>query len=241
MKHSSKNISLALLSLIAVLAFGIPTSVRAQATESAATASGPEGAKSVAEKTEKKEEAKDESDQYRHSPMVTKLGSMMGMDSERAATAFTLSNLLILLVALGYLIMKSLPGTFRSRSTGIKKQLTDARTATQEATERLSSVEQRLSKMDEQIAAMRSAAEADAERATERMKAAAEEEKQRILTAASLEIQSATTTARREIMSYAAELAVEQAARKLTITSEMDRVLVENFANALTSKHGSQN
>jgi F-type H+-transporting ATPase subunit b len=173
--------------------------------------------------------------------MVTKLGGMVGLDAERAATAFTLSNLLILVVALGYLLMKSLPGTFRSRSTGIKKQLTDARTATQEATERLSSVEQRLSKLDEQIASMRAAAEADAQRTAERMKAAAEDEKQRILASASLEIQSATTNARREIMSYAAELAVEQAARKLTITSEMDRMLVENFANALPGKQGSQN
>jgi F-type H+-transporting ATPase subunit b len=190
---------------------------------------------------EKKEEAKDENDQYRHSAMVTKLGSMMGMDPERAATAFTFSNLLILVVALGYLIMKNLPGTLRGRSDGIKKDLTDARTATQEAKERLSSVEQRLSKLDEQIASMRAGAEADMERAGERIKAAAEEEKKRILSAANLEIQSATATARREIMSYAADLAVDQAARKLVVTPDMDRALVENFAHALPTGQGSRN
>jgi F-type H+-transporting ATPase subunit b len=190
---------------------------------------------------EKKEEAKDENDQYRHSAMVTKLGSMMGMDPERAATVFTVSNLLILVVALGYLIMKSVPGTLRGRSNGIKKELTDARTATQEAKERLSSVEQRLSKLDEQIASMRAGAEADGERAAERIKAAAEEEKKRILAAAALEIQSATALARREIMSYAADLAVDQASRKLVVTPDMDRTLVERFALALPAKQGSQN
>jgi F-type H+-transporting ATPase subunit b len=51
--------------------------------------------------------------------------------------------------------MKVLPKTFRNRSTAIQKHLVDARTATEEATARLSSVEDRLSKLDDQIAAMR--------------------------------------------------------------------------------------
>jgi F-type H+-transporting ATPase subunit b len=106
-------------------------------------------------------------------------------------------------------------------------------------------VEQRLSQLDEQIASMKSGAEAESARAGERIKAAAEEEKKRILAAASLEIQSATTAARREIMAYAAELAVEQATRKLVVTADMDRLLVENFALGLSSKpstsQGSKN
>ncbi len=215
-----------------------PLVVRAQAPQSVAASPSTEAPKPTAEN---KEEAKDENDQYRHSAMVTKFGSMMGMDAEHAATAFTISNLLILLVGLGYLIMKSVPGTLRSRSTGIKKQLTDARTATQEATERLNSVEQRLSKLDEQIASMRTSAELDAERLAERIKITAEEEKKRILSAAALEIQSATALARREIMSYAADLAVDQASRKLVVTADMDRTLIENFAHALPTRQGSQN
>jgi F-type H+-transporting ATPase subunit b len=39
--------------------------------------------------------------------------------------------------------------------------------------------------------------------------------------------------ARREIQKYAAELAIEQAARKLVITAEADRLLVEKFAHKL--------
>ncbi len=233
MTRLSKKICLLLLAFAVAVPFA-GLSVAAHAQTASTQSSTPETAA-------KKEQPKSEDDEYRHSPMVTKFGSMLGMQPEFAANAFTLSNLLILLVALGYFIMKSLPVTFKSRSTSIKQQLTEARTATQEATARLSSVEQRLAKLDEQIASMRSGAEAESAKAGERIKAAAEEEKKRILAAASQEIQSATATARREIMAYAAELAVEQAARKLVVTAEMDKLLVDNFAQALSSKQGSQN
>jgi F-type H+-transporting ATPase subunit b len=66
-----------------------------------------------------------------------------------------------------------------------------------------------------------------------------EDEKAKILAAAEAEIQSATTLARREIQKYAAELAIDQAARKLVITADTDRLLVEAFANKLGA--GSKN
>ncbi|HEY5213203.1 MAG TPA: ATPase, partial [Acidobacteriaceae bacterium] len=105
--------------------------------------------------------------------------------------------------------------------------------ATEEATSRLSSVEERLSKLDDQIAAMRGQAEADSARDEQRIKASVEDEKVKIVAAAEVEIQNATTLARREIQKYAAELAIEQAARKLVVTAETDRLLVENFAHKL--------
>jgi F-type H+-transporting ATPase subunit b len=203
-----------------------PESVAAQAAKSAPAA---------------KPEPKNEDDEYRHSAAVTKLGSMVGMGPEQASIAFTLSNLAILLIGVGYLVMKNVPKSFRSRSATIKKQLVDARSATEEAQARLSSVEDRLSKLDDQIAAMRKQADADGEKEEQRMKAAIEEEKARILSSASLEIQSATSTARREIQKYAAELAIEQAARKLVVTPETDRLLVEGFAERLVGVGKGEN
>jgi F-type H+-transporting ATPase subunit b len=47
--------------------------------------------------------------------------------------------------------------------------------------------------------------------------------------------------ARREIQQFAAELAIEQAARKLVVTAETDRLLVESFARQLTGEPGGQN
>jgi F-type H+-transporting ATPase subunit b len=174
-----------------------------------------------------------ETDQYRLSAPVVKLGALLGMKPETAANVFTLFNILVLFAGVGYGLLKVLPKAFRNRTTAIQKHLVDARTATEEATARLSSVEARLSKLDEQIAAMRQQAEADSARDEQRILASVEEEKNKIVAAAEAEIQSATTSARRAIQKYAAELAIEQAARKLVVTAETDRLLVESFANKL--------
>jgi F-type H+-transporting ATPase subunit b len=174
-----------------------------------------------------------ETDQYRMSAPVVKLGALLGMKPETAANVFTIFNIVLLFGGIGYGLLKVLPKAFRNRSTAIQKHLVDARTATEEATARLSSVEDRLAKLDDQIAAMRAQAEADSARDEQRILASVEDEKNKILAAADAEIQSATTLARREIQKYAAELAIEQAARKLVVTAETDRLLVESFAHKL--------
>ena len=128
---------------------------------------------------------------------------------------------------------KALPKTFRARNTAIQKHLVDARTATEEANARLGNVEARLASLDEQIAAMRTQAEKDSALDEQRIKAAAEEEKQKILAAAEQEIAAATLQAHRQLQKYAAELAIEQASRKLVMSAETDRLLIQNFAARL--------
>ncbi len=134
----------------------------------------------------------------------------------------------------GWFLLKTLPKTFRDRNTAIQKHLVDARTATEEANARLNSVEERLSKLDEQIAAMRAQAEKDSASDEQRIKASVEEDKQKILAAAEQEIAAATALAQRQIQQYAAELAIDQAARKLVVSAETDRLLVQSFARRLT-------
>lgn len=190
---------------------------------------------------EKTQEVKDENDEYRHSAAVQKLGKMVGLDADQAATAFTIFNFVILALGVGFVMLKTLPKAFRARNSAIQKQLVDARTATEEASARLNSVEARLAKLDDQIAEMRSHAEADAAREEQRIRASVEEEKSKILAAAEAEIQSATAAARRDIQQFAAGLAIEQAARKLVVTAETDRLLVENFARHLTGDNGGHN
>lgn len=175
----------------------------------------------------------DENDAYLHSPSVRKLGAMIGLNPEQAATAFTVANFLILAVLVGWFLLKTLPKTFRNRNTTIQKELVDARTATEEASARLSIVEERLSKLDDQIAAMRAQAEKDSANDEQRIRASVEEDKRKILAAAEQEIAAATTLAQRQIQQYAAELAIDQAARKLVVSAETDRLLVQNFARRL--------
>lgn len=209
---------------------------RQQAPANAGEASEPDNAV-----PEKKEEVRDENDEYRHSATVQKLGHIFGLDAEQAATAFTLINFLVLAIAVGYALLKLLPKTFRKRNSLIQKQLVDARTATEEASARLNSVEARLSRLDDQIAGMRQQAEADAAREEQRIRANVEEEKAKILAAADAEIHAATAAARRDIQQFAAGLAIEQAARKLVVTAETDRLLVESFARHLTGDNGGHN
>ena len=211
----------------AVLLLSAGVTVRAQsaaATQSAATGN-----------TAKPQTVLNETDEYRKSATVVKMGAMLGMKPDTAANVFTIFNIVVLFGAIGYGLMKALPKTFRDRSSKIQKNLVDARTATEEASSRLGAVEERLSKLDEQIAAMRTQAEAEGARDEQRIKASVEDEKVKIVAAAEAEIATATALARREIQKYAAELAIDQAARSLVVSVDTDRMLVENFAQQLGS------
>jgi len=208
----------------------------------AQTASGekttPEANSSVANDAEH-----DETEQYKHSAMVQKIGKMMGMSTETAATTFEVANFAVLALAVGFAMWKILPKTFKDRTSGIQKQLVDARTATEEASIRLNSVEERLSHLDVQIAEMKAQAERDSAVDEARIKASVEEEAKKILAAAEQEIAAASMHAQRQLQQYAAELAIEQAAKKLVITAETDRLLVQGFARRLSGDEstGGQN
>ena len=182
---------------------------------------------------EANEEEKDENAAFKNSPSVRKFGSMLGLKPEAAATAFEVTNFAILAILLGLFLAKALPKTFRNRNSAIQKDLVDARTATEQASIRLSGVEARLSKLDGEIAAMRTQADKDSAADEQRIKANIEEEKKKILASAEQEIAAATIHAQRQLQQYAAELAIEQAARKLVISAETDRLLVQNFARRL--------
>ena len=197
--------------------------------KSGAETAGAAGTTSVSSSEEEIDEAK----QYRESPSVTKIGALLGLTPKQAAEAFEVLNFAVLAIVIAIFLSKALPKAFRSRNSLIQKELVDARTATETASIRLSGVEARLAKLDSEISAMRSQAEKDAAAEEKRMQASVEEEKKKILNAAEQEIAAATSQARRQIQQYAAELAIEQAARKLVISAETDRLLVQNFARRL--------
>ncbi|MBS1801464.1 MAG: ATP synthase F0 subunit B [Acidobacteria bacterium] len=191
----------------------------------------------------KEKQEEDENDAYRHSAAVKAIGAKLGLDAEQAATAFTVLNFAVLAILVGWFLAKSLPKTFRARNEAIQKHLVEARAASHEAKTRLSGVEARLGKLDEQIATLRAQAEKDAIADEQRIKASVEEEKHKILSAAEQEIAAATANARRQIQQYAADLAIDQAAKKLVVSAETDRLLVQDFARRLVGDDakGGQN
>jgi F-type H+-transporting ATPase subunit b len=191
------------------------------------------GSKPGAQQADKSQQEADETDAYRKSPMVVAMGKTIGMDADQSATAFEWANFAVLAVAFGWLLVKLVPRALRERNTSIQKQLVDARTATEEARVRLTGVEARLAKLDGEIAAMAAQAEQDAAKEEQRIKASVGEEAKKILAAAEQEIAAATMHAQKQLQQHAAELAIEQAARKLVVSAETDRLLVQGFAQRL--------
>ena len=222
---------LAGLALTVVLGIGNPGRV-AQAQTATASAGASSTADSTTTETSKPEQNED--DQYLKSPNVVALGKRLGLNPEQSATAFTIANFVLLAVGVAWLVIKIVPKSLRDRSASIQKDLADARTVTEEARARLSGVEERLSKLDSEIAAMRDHAEQEAAHAEQRIKAAVEDEASKILAAAEQEIAAATGHAQKQLQQYAAEMAIEQAARKLVVSAETDRLLVQGFASRLT-------
>lgn len=175
----------------------------------------------------------DETAEYKQSALVKKFGAMLGMRPAAAATLFEVTNFAILAIAILWALGKALPKTFRDRTSGIQKNLVEARAATEEATVRLNSVEERLAKLDGQIAEMRRQAEHDTAADEIRIKASIEEDTKKILAAADQEIATATQQAQRQLQKYAAELAIQQATSRLTVSTEVDRQIVKGFVERL--------
>jgi F-type H+-transporting ATPase subunit b len=215
------------------LAVLLGVSVRVREIPAHAQAAGAAAAPDI-QSADKADQEVDETAEYRHSPMVRKIGGMMGMDAEQSAVAFEWANFLLLAGAIGWAVVKFVPKTLSNRSSAIQKELVDARSATEEASARLTSVEVRLTKLDGEIAAMRTQAEHDSVKDEQRILASVEEEKKKILEAAEQEIAAATMHAQKALQQFAAELAIEQAARKLVVSAETDRLLVQGFARRLT-------
>jgi F-type H+-transporting ATPase subunit b len=221
------------LALALVLGVSAPRVSAMMQEPAATTAQAGDRSTPEANAPAKEKQEEDENEGYRHSPMVTSLGAKLGMNPEQAATTFTLVNLVVLIALVGWFLLKSLPKTFRERNAAIDKHLVEAKKASDEAKARLSGVEGRLAKLDEQIASMKAQAEKDAQAEEQRMRSSVEEEKQKILASAEQEIYSAAAQARRQIQQYAADLAIDQAAKKLVVSAETDRLLVQEFARRL--------
>jgi len=222
------------LAVVLALSFHLSRIPAYAQTSAAASAQAPSAAPaSAAQPAAKDDQEVDETEAYRHSPMVRHIGGMVGMDPERSAVVFEWANFLLLAAGIGWLVVKAVPKVLKDRSSAIQKELVEARSATEEANARMSRVEQRLAKLDDEIAALRAQSEQDSVQDERRVMAAVEDEKKKIVAAAEQEISAATGHAQKALQQFAAELAIEQAARKLVVSAETDRLLVQGFAQRL--------
>jgi F-type H+-transporting ATPase subunit b len=182
-------------------------------------------------------------DVYRHSASVRLLAKWLHLDKETAARLFEYVNFAILAGAVLFALSKYLPKTFRANREEIQHKLTEARTATEEARDRLAAIEQRLSRLDEEIAAISAQAEKDSAADEARIKASIEAERQRIMEAVSRDIAAASSAAQRDLKRFAAGLAVDRAAQRMALTENEDRALIQEFAQNLShqARNGGKN
>ena len=124
---------------------------------------------------------------------------------------------------------------FKERLQQLERQLVEAHSATETANERLRAVEERLSHLDSEIAAVREQAERDSANDEARIRQTMEDEKKKIVTAAEQEITAAGAAAERRLRKFAAELAVDRATSRLHLTEGDDRTLIQEFAASLGS------
>ncbi len=176
-----------------------------------------------------KQEEEEEHTIYLHTPLVASIGRALHLSVETTANLFLVINFAIIALAIGVPLAKFLPKVIRKRSQSLSHSLENARKTTADADARLKAVEDQLSRLDEEVAKIRAQVEDESKHDEARIKATIEEESVRIIAAAEQEITATAAQARRGLRHYAADLAIEQAARQLVLTPETDRALIAEF------------
>ncbi len=182
-------------------------------------------------KTEAAKTEEQENDQYRHASVVQWLARLLHMDVETAARTFEIFNFSVVVLGILIPLVRIMPKMMRKRSEKIRADIDAARKTTEDANTRLSAVEAKLASLDQEIAKFRAEVEQQIAQDEQRGKAMLEEESARIVASAEQEIGVAAAQAKRSLRHFAADLAIDQAVKKLVLTPETDRELIAEFVN----------
>lgn len=162
-------------------------------------------------------------------PVVKWTAKTFNLSRENTAKIYAVINFLIVFLAIGVPLFRFLPKFLRSRKEKLSSDIESARKMTEDANTRLSAVESRLSKLDDEIQKFRAEVEAESLQDEVRIKSTLAEESTRIVETAEQEIGVAAAQARRGLRNFAADLAIDQAAKQLALTAETDRALIAEF------------
>jgi F-type H+-transporting ATPase subunit b len=229
-RFSATLFRIALLALLAAGGAFAPCRLAAQGSAPAAQsteAARPEAAKSQEE----------QNNTFRLTgPIVKATAKTFHVPVETMATVYDFINLAIIALAIGIPLFRFLPKHLRNRSQKLSEDIESARKTTEDANSRLSAVEAQLSSIGEEIEKFRAEVERESLADEARIKSTLKEESERIVSAAEQEIAAAAAQARRGLRNFAADLAVDQAAKQLVLTPETDRALIAEFVGDVTGK-----
>jgi len=151
-------------------------------------------------------------------------------------------NFVILAVLLGWLVVKQGGPLLAARSKEIAEGLAAGETAKAEADARAAQVQEKLSHLETEIAAMRAGAKEEREREAERIRRETQAEIARIHVQAEHEVESAGKQARLEVQRAAAKMAIELAEKKVRarMSPEIQSALLQGFLTDLPNTGGAR-
>jgi len=144
-------------------------------------------------------------------------------------------NFLILFGGLGWYLRQPLREFLETRSRSIEEGLASGRLARESALKRMSEIENRMARLDDEVRALRAQAAREAEEERARILESAKVEAQKILEVAHREIEGLKQSARLELKAHVADLAVKLAEERLqkSVGSEENKRLVVRFIDSL--------
>lgn len=144
-------------------------------------------------------------------------------------------NFAILAAGLGYLMAKTLPAYFRSRTIEIQKGIAEAQALKADAEKRAAQMEARLAALSEEIEKFRVQAQAEMEQEGKRITEETARQMRRLEQQVELEIETAAKTARRELKIFAARLALDLAEQRIRtrLDAPAEAGLIEDFVQDL--------
>jgi F-type H+-transporting ATPase subunit b len=158
--------------------------------------------------------------------------------TERANEIFKWINFAIVAGLLAWVFLKLTPPIFRKNAETISSAISKATAAKAEADRRLREAEDKLAKLDQELAQLRATSQGEMAAEAERLRAATENDIQRVGLAEKAEIEAAERAARLELKVTAANLAVDEAETLLTseLTPKVQESLVAAFVNSLEGR-----
>ncbi len=147
-------------------------------------------------------------------------------------------NFGLLALGLGYLLGKTLPPFFKSRTDDIQKDIVDAQNTKKEAQGRAAEIERRVSALGADVEAFRTQSKAEMEQEAARIRQETARLIEKVAQQAELEIATATKNASRELQAHAAKLALDLAEQR--IRARLDAAtgsgLIDDFVSDLKSE-----
>ncbi len=181
--------------------------------------------------------------------LVVAFGALAAETGESSSAAaaehlafWKLVNFLILAAVLGWAAYKFGGPFLASRTAEIRRDIDQAARTRKEAEARFAEIEERLKQFGSEVEKLREQARQESAAESERVRQETERELKKIQAQAEQDIAAAGKAARQELRAYAAGLAVDLAAQRLSgqMTPETDQKLLEGMVQGLENREAAR-